>query len=94
MVDLRPEPALDTQSDVTRIELEYFAILREHTGRDGETWHTQAGSVGDLYAEIAAHYGIPEVGRLKAAINDEFADWHAPLSDGDRVVFIPPVAGG
>jgi molybdopterin converting factor small subunit len=34
------------------------------------------------------------VGRLKVAVNDEFRDWDAVLADGDRVVFIPPVAGG
>ena len=27
-------------------------------------------------------------------INDEFCDWSRPLGSGDRVVFIPPVAGG
>ena len=31
---------------------------------------------------------------LRVAINTEFGDWSAPLSDGDAVVFIPPVAGG
>jgi molybdopterin converting factor small subunit len=34
------------------------------------------------------------VGRLKVAVNDEFRDWDTPLAAGDRVVFIPPVAGG
>jgi molybdopterin converting factor small subunit len=31
---------------------------------------------------------------LRVAVNDEFADWSRPLVAGDRVVFIPPVAGG
>jgi len=31
---------------------------------------------------------------LRVAVNDEFADWSRPLGAGDRVVFIPPVAGG
>ena len=32
---------------------------------------------------------------LRVAINDEFCDWSQPLAEpGDRVVFIPPVAGG
>jgi molybdopterin converting factor small subunit len=31
---------------------------------------------------------------LRVAVNDEFADWSQPLAAGDRVVFIPPVAGG
>jgi molybdopterin converting factor small subunit len=28
------------------------------------------------------------------AINDDFAPWTALVSDGDELVFIPPVAGG
>jgi molybdopterin converting factor small subunit len=31
---------------------------------------------------------------LRVAVNDEFCDWERPLVEGDRVVFIPPVAGG
>jgi molybdopterin converting factor small subunit len=31
---------------------------------------------------------------LRVAVNDEFCEWSAPLQPGDRVVFIPPVAGG
>jgi len=31
---------------------------------------------------------------LKVAVNEEFAAWDRELADGDRVVFIPPVAGG
>jgi molybdopterin synthase sulfur carrier subunit len=31
---------------------------------------------------------------LRVAVNDEFGDWSQELADGDRVVFIPPVAGG
>jgi len=31
---------------------------------------------------------------LRVAVNEEFSDWQRPLEDGDRVVFIPPVAGG
>jgi molybdopterin synthase sulfur carrier subunit len=28
------------------------------------------------------------------AINDEMSDWNAALTDGDEVLFFPPVAGG
>ena len=28
------------------------------------------------------------------AVNADFVDWSRPLESGDRVVFIPPVAGG
>jgi molybdopterin converting factor small subunit len=31
---------------------------------------------------------------LRVAVNESFSDWSRPLAEGDRVVFIPPVAGG
>ncbi|MBL8226484.1 MAG: MoaD/ThiS family protein [Chromatiales bacterium] len=77
-----------------RIQVEYFAVLREHVGRGAESCETAAATVGDLYRELDARHGFPAVGRLKVAVNDEFRDWDTPLSDGDHVVFIPPVAGG
>lgn len=76
------------------IQIEYFAALREHTGRDAERVQTAASNPAELYAELDARYDFPRMGRLKVAINDEFGDWEAGLADGDRVVFIPPVAGG
>ena len=78
-----------------RIHVEYFALFREQAGRDAETVETAAGDPAGLYAELAARHGLSlEPGRLKVAVNDEFVGWDAALADGDRVVFIPPVAGG
>jgi sulfur-carrier protein len=31
---------------------------------------------------------------MRVAVNDEFCEWSQRLNAGDRVVFIPPVAGG
>jgi molybdopterin converting factor subunit 1 len=76
------------------IQIEYFAVLREHTGCASETVATAANTADALYAELAARHRFPSLQTLKVAINDDFADWQAPLSDGDTVVFIPPVAGG
>jgi molybdopterin converting factor subunit 1 len=77
-----------------QIRVEYFAILREHVGRTHESLSTSAATVGDLYAELDRRHAFPPLGHLKAAVNDEFCAWSAPLRDGDSVVFIPPVAGG
>lgn len=76
------------------IRIEYFAILREHVGQSSEELQTSARTAGDLFAELDRRYGFPEMGRLKVAVNEEFGDWSTPLTDGDSVVFIPPVAGG
>ena len=75
--------------------VEYFALFRELAGCDKEIVETDAVDAATLYEEISERHSIGlEPGRMKVAINDEFADWTTSLSDGDRVVFIPPVAGG
>ena len=77
-----------------KLNIEYFAILREQAGLDRELLDTKVDTPAALFAELAKKYDFPELTTVKVAINDEFADWHAQLNDGDSVVFIPPVAGG
>lgn len=79
---------------MNQVSIEYFAVLREHVGRDAETLQTGARTIGELYDELDRRHAFPPVGRLKVARNGEFARWDDPLADGDHVVFIPPVAGG
>ena len=46
-------------------------------------------------ADIAARHGLALArDAMRVAINDEFGDWQHSLQSGDRLVFIPPVAGG
>lgn len=77
------------------ITVQYFALLREQARRSEEQVATASATPGALYAELKVRHGfsLPERA-LKVAVNDEFAPWDHPLRDGDRVVFIPPVAGG
>ena len=77
-----------------KIKIEYFAILREHVGIEREELETGASTPAELFEEISGRYAFPELGQLKVAVNEEFSDWEAALTDGDSVVFIPPVAGG
>ena len=73
----------------------YFAAFRERAGRESERVSTQASTAADLYGELARRHGFADsAARCKVAINDELADWSAPLSSGDEVLFFPPVAGG
>lgn len=78
-----------------RVDVLYFAILREQAGRSAESLDTKAATPADLYEEVRAAHGLtlPRA-LLRVAVNDEFCDWSRPLAAGDRVVFIPPVAGG
>ena len=73
----------------------YFAILREQRGAAEERIESAAPTAHALYAELSARhrFSLPSE-RLRVVINDAFADWDSRLSDGDTVVFVPPVAGG
>jgi molybdopterin converting factor subunit 1 len=77
------------------IRIQYFAVLREQAGRSEEQIETAAATPAELYEQVrAAHrFTLPRA-MLRVAVNDEFCDWSTPLQPGDRVVFIPPVAGG
>jgi molybdenum cofactor guanylyltransferase len=78
-----------------RLNVRYFALLREQAGRSTEQLETHASTPRELYDELRHRRGLtlaPEF--LRVAVNDEFGDWRSPLSDGDTVVFLPPVAGG
>ena len=77
------------------LHIQYFAILREQRGVSQEKLATTAATPGALYDELRGrhHFTLPG-DRIRAAVNDTFVDATSPLRDGDRVVFIPPVAGG
>ena len=78
-----------------RVNLRYYALLREQAGRRSETVDTAAATPAALYAELAARYGFRlPASQLRVAVNAAFCDWQRPLVDGDEIVFIPPVAGG
>jgi MoaD family protein len=77
------------------ISVRYFALFRENAGIGEEVIESSAETAGDLFVELKNRHGSSEpLGHCKVAINDEMADWEAPLSDGDTVLLFPPVAGG
>jgi molybdopterin converting factor subunit 1 len=87
--------ALSEQGAPKRVSVQYYALLREQAGRREETVLTTAGTAQELYRQLAARYPFTlPADVLRVAINAEFCEWHAPIRDGDAVVFIPPVAGG
>ncbi len=75
--------------------IRYYAILREQRGIEDETLLTDAATPAALYEELRARHGFTLTGdRVRAALNDEFAQSDAPLRNGDRIAFLPPMAGG
>lgn len=78
-----------------RVEVLYFASLRDAAGIASEQVDTEAGDPAALYGELQARhgFGLPRE-RLRVAVDGAFADWQVPLHDGATVAFIPPVSGG
>ena len=80
-----------------RIEILYFAILRERAGRDRETLELPDGAdVAAARAAVAARHTAIEslLPRVQAAVNRTIAKDTTLLADGDEVALLPPVAGG
>jgi molybdopterin converting factor subunit 1 len=82
-------------SESRRITVKFFALLREQAGCREVTLDTAAPTPAALYLELmqTRDLKIPP-GILTYAINERYQPADTPLAAGDRVAFIPPVAGG
>jgi len=77
------------------LEIHYFALLREKSGKVSETLQTQAKSYGELYSELSLKYEFDlPTEMVQVAVNDEFMPLISAIIPSSKVVFIPPVAGG
>ncbi len=77
------------------VRIRYFAAFRESVGLESESVNTDEGTPARLFRECQArHPSLQNYTASLVAINDEMADWDSPVSDGDEVLFFPPVAGG
>jgi molybdopterin converting factor subunit 1 len=82
---------------VIAVKVRLFARLREQAGLEAEPLEVPPGSsLADVYdAMLRKHPGLEaDRAAVRGAINQEFSDWTARVSDGDEVAFIPPVSGG
>ena len=78
-----------------QIQVIYFAKLRDLIGLDEEIFSMEKGDdPTDVLASINKKHKIDVGANFKIAVNDEFSQWDVKLSNGDRLVFIPPVTGG
>ncbi|MFO0985864.1 MAG: molybdopterin converting factor subunit 1 [Alphaproteobacteria bacterium] len=79
----------------------YFAWLRQKIGAGEEdvspppSVNSVAALVAWLKAKSPAHAAaFANTQAVRVAINQEFADWSAPVARGDEIAFFPPVTGG
>lgn len=78
-----------------RVQIRYFASLREKRAVSEESRETKSETPEELYRELQEAFGLPlPWACLRVAVNGEFAEGGRLLQDGDEVTFIPPVAGG
>lgn len=77
-----------------RLTLRYFASLREAAGVDCEIVE-HLGSVAELYEQLVQRHRFTlPFERLRVAVNGALCAGECRLSEGDEVVFLPPVSGG
>jgi molybdopterin synthase sulfur carrier subunit len=81
------------------IDVLYFAWVRERIGMPRERVETQAATVADLVAELSAREdryaaAFADLGSLRVALDQELADFDAPLTGVREVAFFPPMTGG
>lgn len=81
------------------IEVRYFAWLRERIGTGRETVETGAATVAELIEDLAARseghaLAFADRRSLRVALDQELADFDAPLAGVREVAFFPPMTGG
>lgn len=77
----------------------YFAWVRERIGHPRDTIDTQAATVADLVTELRAReeryaLAFSDLSALRVAVDQQLADFDAPLAGVREVAFFPPMTGG
>ncbi|MEM1372665.1 MAG: molybdopterin converting factor subunit 1 [Pseudomonadota bacterium] len=77
----------------------YFAWVRERIGKPQEQVETDAATVADLVAELCQREdryaaAFADTRALRVAVDQELADFDAPLAGVKEVAFFPPMTGG
>ena len=82
-----------------KVNVKYFASVREAIGQAGETVETQAATLAVLRDELIARGGSYAQGlargrAVRMALNQVMSDESAALGEGAEIAFFPPVTGG
>jgi sulfur-carrier protein len=81
------------------IDVLYFAWLRERIGLPKERLDTEAATVAELVEELRAREeryaaAFTDLSAIRVALDQEIADFDAPLEGVREVAFFPPMTGG
>lgn len=83
------------------MQLLYFAWVRERMGRSEETvtLPPTVRTVGDLLEWLAARdeasaLALSDIGRLRVAVDQEYAEPGTSIDNAREIAIFPPVTGG
>ena len=81
------------------IEVLYFAWVRERIGLPRERVMTNAATVAELVDDLRSREdryaaAFADLRSLRVAVDQELADFSAPLAGVKEVAFFPPMTGG
>ena len=90
-------PRIARYNAAMRVRVLFFGRLKEIVGLAEDSAELSEGArVEDLFTRYGNQF--PELARFRtsvaAAVNQEYAEWSAPLKNNDEVAFLPPVSGG
>lgn len=82
-----------------QIDVLYFAWLRERIGQPRERIETEAATVADLVAQLAAMdewhaAAFADMAAVRVAIDQSLVELSSPLAGAREVAFFPPMTGG
>jgi len=82
-----------------KLDVHYFAWLRERLGTGRETVETEAETVGELIEELRARddgyaYAFSDTSAVRAALDQDLVEFDAKLTGAREVAFFPPMTGG
>jgi molybdopterin synthase sulfur carrier subunit len=81
------------------LDLLYFAWVRERIGLPRERVETRAATVAELVTELSARedryaLAFADLRALRVALDQDLAEFDAPLAGVREVAFFPPMTGG
>ena len=82
-----------------KVQVLYFAWLRERVGLGRETVETEAATVAALVEELRTRedryaLAFSDMAAVGCAVDQELVPLDTPLGDAREVAFFPPMTGG
>lgn len=82
-----------------KVQVKYFASIRESIGSSSEPLETSAATLGLLRDQLIAQGGAYAISlargqAVRMAINQVMSEETATFSEGAEIAFFPPVTGG